>query len=805
MSVVDGGADLSSTLGEIVQYGNLTGYLSFVVPPGMFHHQTTRRMRLCLSIPHPFDVPSTRVFIPTAATVDIRPVQLMFVGRFGATSAGGNTKTLLSFPEYSDNIILPLYGYGILPDMQLFLSQETCVSQTTLQEAGYVNRISLLNITIAAPYDIPLSFRHRGSLVTSDSTVYLVLTSAEHTNRALANKVFGTTRQPLNLCLYAPQTDNLVYPTPFTFVVSRRAVTRVQNPTLPATNSTSAVVGYGTSLDLLVTGVGLDGNRSVMIPALNCSNASTYLWREAVALSAVPTAVTLAYLSSSSRFYDYGSDNGSWYLPLTELQTSRVGSKTKTANGTTSISSSFMWCINYDRYSPAEYSFEATGIPYTLAIPNVTGFSSSTTSSASVTTTTSTTLAVYQESALLGEWTKVTLKGPLVDLTGTKAMYVFLSEPLISCARPPASLVASNATDRFIVVVNATALLLPRHLGTVGTYKLCATVLYPVESDLRAGAAAIAGNESRLQFIEIPTLRINVLANTYKLFTINSTLSPTVEQGDSPMLTVDGVGLSHWSRLRLLSAAAVQAGTAVCGDSTPMPGGVIDIVVRSTYSSYQNLGTNGNANFYIQLDHEETLALPIDTYVVCFHPTPVDKWVQTSIRLSVVEHHRRQSLYNYFVDEDAYDVTVLNTFAPTKLYLPATATTTNTSLVNVVGTIGREVSLQLLCRNASTSTGFMSCGDNKRVMLARPMEDGSSPCFVDDEAEDWENIRGPYLLLHSVLTIPTQIMTEYSYVPGFADPWVLCVEVAPEEWRRPMLPEVVLQYTTEEVTGQSAP
>lgn len=773
LSVVGSSSNLTSA-DDLVRHGNLSSNLFVVIPPKFFVRQTSRRMRLCLSVPHLYDSLQRR-FVPTQATIDVQPVQLLFLGRFGAASLGSGALSTVAIPENSDNVVLPLSGYGIRADMQLFLSREPCLSQAEFQDAFYISRVSQMNISISSAYDVPLAFRDKsGTPMTAGAYKgFAVLTKAQHTNVDTANAIFGKKRSPLFVCLWAPQTRNLVFPTFFQLTVTRPSIQSI----VDATGTSPAVVDYGSYADLVITGYGLN-SFTQFVPALNCANQSTFLWRAPVQVSPVPSLLLQHGAPPVMRFADYETMNSSWFLPLNQQQTARIGSVMPVDN----VLRRFQWCVNYDVTDP-HYTFEPAGVLYVLRIPAVDGVASD------VTAAPQKALYVMQERSALGHWSKAFFSGPLIA-SATKTgnpMYMFLTEPRLSCAKLKNFIVASNSSDRFVVAIDGAAVLLPAHVSAVGTFKVCASVLYPPQRSTDAVEAA-------LQFIELTNITIVVQAPVFRLFTINGTSTATLEQGAGPLMTIDGLGLSLRSRLRLMPSAAAASGTP-CG-STSMPGGLGDIVVRPVLPG-MTINRALGARFFIHIDHEESRLIPTGLYSLCFLPNPAEPWQLSSLRLNVVGHIRKPSVYNYFSTSAAGDLVTLVATFPTKLAL--STSTMESNVVNIVGTVGREVSVQLLCRNVSGATE--ACGDNKRIMFVRPLDGDADPCFIDDEDDDWENMRGPFVMRSSIVTLPRLVTNQYTYVPSFEDPWVMCVETSADVWRRPNAPRVVLQFTSIVVTG----
>ncbi|KEG13396.1 hypothetical protein DQ04_01031090 [Trypanosoma grayi] len=811
----------NSVVEDAIKNGSMSdtqrGAAVVVLPPGFIDKETTRRMRVCLSVPLPFRS-DHRVFIPTTATVDVRPVEVYFIGPYTAHfPTAGETDQSLTVVEIADNaddLVLSLSGYGLSDDMMLFLSEERCHPRRDMGGESedmqtYIDRISRLNFTIMRPYDVPPKYRLEFAAAATSSDAFITL-SKMHTAPSEADRIFGAARTPLFVCLYAPGTYRAVYPLAFKFVVRRPYVTSIRAACEPA--APQAVVTYSSFVDLVVEGFGLYDGEAAFVPAVDCSNATSFLWRSPVRTSGVPSMAANhhtgcgANTSSLSRYVNSQKSMSSWFLSLTQAHTARIGALEPTENSI----DRFQWCVRYrdadalvnatTKAGGWRKGFVPTGILYQLIIPTTDGFLFGNSTTKHLTRKT--------RHPTLGYWEKIQLVGPLITHTYGlgNPLFMFLAEELVPCKKLKNYFINTNSSDRFITAVNGSAVIVPKLLTNTGTFKLCASAIYPER------LSSEEGTEAALQFFELKGLRIKLVDPVYAFFSLNRTEYVTVEQGQEWALPVSGSSISNMSLLRFRPL------TANC--STPMPSGLDDVIVRNLFDGLSLVGNaihppeRGDNNsetsepHYIVLERELIRGLKVQEYKVCFKPDRSTPWMSSGVVLDVREHIRRPTRYRYFADDGSEDVVSFTALPPTKIALEWLTQEEDTT--NIVGAVARELAVALWCRDGSaaenntndnkkSSSGrrdVVPCGNWRRLMFVRPLDDDRDPCFVDFEAVQPDIIRGPFVLEDSILTIPRSVSRNVSFYPNATQPWIMCLETAPERWRESISPLVQLQFTT---------
>ncbi|PWV12387.1 hypothetical protein C3747_51g252 [Trypanosoma cruzi] len=798
-----------------------------VIPPGFLNEETTRRMRVCLSVPPPFQN-NRRVFIPTSATVDVYPIEVHFIGPYAVHFPIATTDTPLTVVEVSENVkelVLPLFGYGLSDDMMLFLSEKPCLSlfdegETHGEARGAcVDCISRMNFTIMRPYDVPPNYRQSNSSHSSASVGDFFITLNEtHTASEVADRVFGRAREPLFLCLYAQGTRRAVYPLRFKFVVRRPYVKSIRSiGTSPLQQEGEAtVVVYASFVDLVVEGFGLHEGEAAFVPAVDCSNATSFLWRSPVRTSAVPSMVinggSMRYGASSSkssfssRYLSPLTSTSSWFLSLTQAHTARIGA----VEPTDDVIGRFQWCVRYrdadadvdGRASDASASdsaatedanawrrgFVPTGIPYRLVIPRVDGFLFGNSTEKHIKRKT--------RHPTLGMWESLQLVGPLIDHTFAMGnpLFMFLAEDVVPCKKLKKYFINTNSFDRFITAVNGYAIILPKLLNNTGSFKLCASAIHPGRQ------SSEEGTEAALQFFELKGLRIELERPVYSVFSLNRTDYVTVEQGQEWTLPIGGSGLSNMSLVRFRPIDT--------NCSTPMPDFLDDVIVRNLFEGLKLFGAlatpfrpEGNADkgsdsHYIVLERDLIRGLSVQEYMLCFKPDRSTPWMSSDIALNVREHVRHPTRYSYFDADGSEGVVAATALPPTKIALEWLTNERETT--NIVAAAGREVAVALWCRGGAkgNTAAVVPCGNWRRVMFVRPMDDGSDPCFTDFEAIQLDVVRGPYVLDDGILTIPRAVSRNVGFYPNATQPWILCLETAPERWRESIHPLLQLQFTT---------
>ncbi|RNF20271.1 uncharacterized protein Tco025E_03843 [Trypanosoma conorhini] len=779
-----------------------------VIPPGFFNEETTRRMRLCLSVPMPFEN-SRRVFFPTAATVDVHPVEVRFIGPYAAHFPAAAAVARLTRVEVAENVqdvVLPLFGYGLRDDMLLFLAGGRC--HPPVDEAGgaYFGRVSRMNFTILRPYDVPPNYRRpnaaRSAAATSDFFIALNIT---HTAALVADRVFGAARDPLLLCLYAPGTRRAVYPLGFTFVVRRPYITSMRSikaPSPPQREAAPVAVVYASRLDLVVEGFGLHEGEAAFVPAVDCSNATSFLWRSPVRASGVPSmAVTGDAAASAARYVNPFTSMSSWFLSLTQAQTARIGARAPDGD----VVDRFQWCVRYrDADAAADATewrsgFVPTGIPYRLTIPRTDGFRFGGRTLKRITR--------KRRHPTLGRWESLQLAGPLISHTLAQGnpLFLFLAEEPAACTAPNNnSLLGSNSSERLLVAVNGSVIILPKLLTRTGTFKLCASAVYPERRPSEEGT------EAAPQFFELTGLRIELVDPVYAVFSLNRTDHVTVEQGQHWTLPISGSGLSNMSLVRFRPIGA--------NCSTPMPRDLDDVAVLNVFEGLKFFGElvtpaqtesdedddDSGGPHYVVLGRDLIRGLAVREHRLCFKPDRSTPWMGSEVVLNVHPHVRRPTRYAYFSADGSDDVVAATALPPTKLALAWLTRERDTT--NIVGAVAREVAVALWCRDgaAPEAAAVVPCGSWRRVMFVRPLDDGvrdRDPCFVDFEANQSATVLGPYVLDDGVLTIPRAVSRNASFYPNSTQPWIMCLETAAERWREPVHPLLQLQYTTATPVG----
>ncbi|KPI84177.1 hypothetical protein ABL78_6766 [Leptomonas seymouri] len=911
-----GSADVESTY---------TG-VGIVAPLGFFARQSTQRMQVCLSVPLPFSVaasstsaagravPQQRFFAPVVSTtLDVRPIQLLYMGRFSAipsSSAATTTVsgTVIRLAEGMRDVVMPLTGYGIRPDMTMFLSSQAChgVQTTSADATGIVMSQSLLNMTIVSLYDLPSSYWNTSAASReADDEMddsgrahrprsFVVLRHGNLLRKAAAQRLFRlnttidpvtgmvtTMRMPLHVCLYAPGTATLVFPTDFQLVVDPPRLTSIRNlpsdaalitraaasmsvEELSSVTPNDAMVVYASSMDLVVEGFGLDDTNTWLIPALDCNNASSFLWRAPVTLSALPSSHTTSVriemdsdkakrplYADSSRYVDPQTSSSSWFATLQPQETVRFGSDTSVRSG--QVIRRFQWCVRIVEADETTVTaaaatvsgYVSTHLPYQLMIPTVQGFANEHLHRGAPPPTA---LTLPTQHPTKGRWFSMQLVGPLVDVVHAigSPLYMFLAPEDNTCHEVKNSYlneglhIFGNAS---FTAVNGSAVLLPRWLATAGNYRLCASAVYPTL------ASADEGIEAALQFLRLGGLRVQLIQAVYGVFALNHTTTVTVHQGQEWTLPISGSMLTNRSTVRFKASADQCADPMVA--TRKAGGGILpDIPIQNTFTGFSLFGQDDASSeldddtsvtvnrHYIVLSQSLIRALDAPaSYVLCLQPQHSLTWrAAPSITLTVLEHVRRPTHYNYFPADGSEDVVALTALAPTKVALEWNTGEENT--VNIVGAAGQQASLALWCRpapNTSTSShhsaiddngivaaeGLVPCGDHRRLKFVKPLDSDEDPCFVDAEAVSDDILRGPYVLDFGVLTLPHSLsmldgggggdgsssssINGEGYAPpitpNMTQPWIMCLETGPERWREPAHPMLQLQYTRAIPTG----
>ncbi|KPA75512.1 hypothetical protein ABB37_08409 [Leptomonas pyrrhocoris] len=902
--------------------------LGMVIPLGFFTQQSTRRMQLCLSVPLPFSpvangmAPPHRFFAPVVnTTLDVGPIQLLYMGRYSAipspssptlTTTTTTSGTVIRLAEGVRDVVLPLTGYGIRPDMTMFLSSNLChgVSTVSSDVSRIVASQSLLNVSVVSLYDLPSSYWNTSASVAASNgseqdgaedggrgrvhrpRLFVVLRHDDLLSKSAAQHLFRqdvtidpltgavtTTRVPLNVCLYAPGTATLVFPTNFQLVVDPPRVTAIRNlpsdagliaqavtgvvtAELSQLTPTAATVVYAGNMDLVVEGFGLDDTNTWLMPALDCRNASSFLWRAPVQLSALPSSQTTflrieknaagttasPLYADSSRYVDPQTSFSSWFASLRQQETVRFGSDTSVSSG--QVVHRFQWCVRIaedGETTTASATAAATettsntsgyvsaGIPYQLVLPAIHGFALE---NARRGAPPSTTLVLPTQHLSNGRWFPMQLVGPLVDVVDEigSPLHLFLAPEAYTCHAVKNSYL-HQGLDTFrnasSAAVNGSAVLLPRLLTTAGSYRLCASAVYPTL------AAADDGVEAALQFFNLDGLRVELVQAVYGVFALNHTTTVTVEQGQEWTLPISGSMLTNRSVVRFQTSADL-CGEPMVATKTAGGGKLPDIPIQNDFTGFALFGQDDASSeleggtsvivhgYYIVLSQNliRALAAPA-AYVLCLQPQRSLAWrAAPSITLNVMPHVRRPTHYRYFPADGSEDVAALTALAPTKVALEWNTGEVNT--VNIVGAAGQQVSLALWCLpppNASSSFSSFSstnnaedssargveeelvpCGDHRRVMFVKPLDGDGDPCFVDAEAVPEDVLRGPYVLDFGVLTLPHSLSVADGatssdsdrvsrVMPNMTQPWIMCLETAAERWREPTYPMLQLQYT----------
>ncbi|CAC22694.1 conserved hypothetical protein [Leishmania major strain Friedlin] len=881
-----------------------------VVPLGFFTQHSLRRMQLCLSVPLPFAtnttggsselVPQRRFFAPLVnTTLDVRPIQLLYMGRYSSIPASAAAvppnpaappstgATLIRLAEGARDVVLPLTGYGIRPDMTMFLSSQLCHGVPISSIGRHDNLVkeqSALNISVVSLYDLPSSYwapmgadndaqgdggSESGS--THQPRVFVVLKHSDLLSSSAAQRLFGAStaaadgaRKPLNVCLYAPGTATLVFPTNFQLVVEPPRVTAIRNlpsdaPLLaratahmpPYNNNSSssssssplppssvATVVYAGIMDLIVEGFGLEGTNTWLTPAVDCGNASSHLWRTPVQLSALPSSttttmriavengsVTSPLYAESTRYVDPQTSFSSWFISLRQAETARVGADANISSGT--YVDRFQWCVRIGEANEDEAvsPYVSTGLPYRLVIPATDGFvlEDSPKHQNHITTV----LPLPMQHATGGRWFAMKLAGPIVDVVQAigSPLYMFLAPKDLPCYALKNSYIHQGLHSfgsASFSAVNGSAVLLPRWLTVPGIYQLCASTLYPTLD------SADEGIEAALQFFSLHGLQVQLTNAVYSVSALNHTTSVTVEQGQEWALPISGSLLTNRSLVRF-HASASQCSQPMVATTSSGGAELPDIRVQDAFTGFSLFGDEDDNRdsedsfpasvHYIVLPQSliRSLAAPA-TYVLCFQPQNHLDWrVAPAISLIVKTHVRRPTAYSYFPADGSEDVVLLTALPPSKVALEWN--TGEENMVNVVGTAGRQVSLALWCLPAPTRSNnsgvgveedLVPCGDHRRVMFVKPMDNDEDPCFVDAEAVPEDVVRGPYVLHTGVLTMPYVPSTRGSgngddavpvIIPNITQPWIMCLETGPERWREPVHPMFQLQYTHAMPTG----
>ncbi|KAG5507875.1 hypothetical protein JIQ42_07166 [Leishmania sp. Namibia] len=858
--------------------------VSVVVPLGFFTQHSLRRMQLCLSVPLPFaanttgvdgePVPQRHLFAAPLVNdmLDVRPIQLLYTGRYSAVPAALSNAgaAVVRLAEGTRVVVLPLNGYGIRPDMTMFLSPQLCHGVpigSTGSSDSLVERQSALNISVGSLYDLPSSYwattgahssvQGYGSSKSDRAhqpRVFVVLKHSDLLSKSAARRLFGAStatpgggRTPLNVCLYAPGTATLVSPTNFQLVVEPPRGTSIRN--LPSDApllargaahmpSSVATVVYVSNMDLIVEGFGLDDANTWLVPAVDCGNVSSYLWRTGAPLSSLPSSTTTTariavargsatnpLYAESTRYVDPQTSYSSWFLSLRQAETARVGANANASSGT--YVDRFQWCVRIavKGEDVAVSPYVPTGLPYRLVIPAADGFALE--SSSKHDNHIATVLALPTQHDTKGRWFPMKLAGPIVDVVQAigSPLYMFLAPQELSCYAVKNGYMHQGLHalgNAFFSAGNSSAVLLPRLLAAPGIYKLCASTLHP------ALASADGSMEATLPFLTLDGLRVQLTKAVYSVFALNHSTSVTVEQGEEWTLPVSSSLLTSRSLVRFCPVESQCSEPMVAAESS---GGakLPDIRVHDAFAGFSLFGskaddgdsedtiiTNGHCVVLSQ-SFIRSLEAPA-TYVLCFQPQNHLDWrVAPDISLIVKPHARRPTTYSYFPRDGSEDVALLTALAPSKVALEWNTGEKHT--VNIVGTVGRQVSLALWCPPAPTNSSSLGrgvaeelvpCKGHRRVMFVKPMDNDEDPCFVDAEAVSEDVLRGPYVLDAGLLTLPYALSTPARghgrdavrmAIASMTRPWVMCLETGPERWRESVDPLFQLQYTHAWPTG----
>ena len=715
---------------------------AIILAPNVVDRAVARKLHVCLSVVHAHDA-KARTFLPSDAFLDIRGVEVYYLGSSRASPAEGDGYATVEVPENSENFILPVSGYGLRSDMTFFVARSPCFLDGRDPDA-YMAAASLLNMSTYASYDVPLGFRADGSSTGHARTVspFLVLTRAEHTDSSVATRLFGTVgqRQPLWMCLRTPGIVEGVIAIPFRFMIRVPYVTSV----VRADNPLSSGVVYSSTVDLIVTGFGLKAGLSRLIPAIDCNDQKSHLWWAAVPLTTVPLTAPVSKYTRSTNEVD---GIGSYFLSLTPHQTARIGSL---LSGQTQRA--FKWCAQYD--PSLSFVEAAAGYNYTLTVPTLAGFVN-----ASAPEGVATALSLVTVPVKGSDYTAFSLVGDLLDsLSSVDNAFYLAFMPM----HAPCESVTTNASDagidRWIVVEDGSAVILPSQIPPIGTYRVCFSTVLPT---LSMGS----GYEATLRFVDATGLRLVVSAPAFSLRSINGTSALTLYTRQEWVLPIEGAGISNRTVLRLMNSSNCEAIRSI-----------EDIPV---YESFERMSIFGKrATFYAFVPTETTRALAPGKYTVCMLPTASREWMYTGVSVNLLQRARTPTWYNYFSDEAEGNISSVAVQLPTKIVQQP-------NISYVYATKGAEMSMYLTC-------GAQPCPDRSRVIVARAEYGDSDPCLVDEFDFPGEYAQGPFVLHDGVLTLTANTTSHLFETLGSNYNWTLCVETGPSFWRQPQRPFVFL-------------
>ncbi|KAG5486568.1 hypothetical protein CUR178_07935 [Leishmania enriettii] len=690
-------------------------------------------MQLCLSVPLPFaanttgvdgePVPQRHLYAAPLvnATLNVHPIQLLYMGRYSAVPAALSNAgaAVVRLAEGTRDVVLPLTGDGIRPDMTVFLTPQLC-------------------------HGVPI-----GSNGSNESDrahqprIFVALKRSDLPSKSAARRLFdsstatpGEGRTPLNVCLYAPRTATLVSSTSFQLVVEPPRVTSIRNlpsdtPLLaratahmppygksssssPELPSSVATVVYASNMDLSVEGFGLDDANTWLVPAVDCGNVSSYLWRTGVPLSSLPSSTTTTVriaiargsatnplYAASTRYVDPQTFYSSWFLSLRQAETARVGASANVISGT--YVDRFQRCVHMavKGEDVAVSPYVPTGLPYRSVISAADGFVLE--SSSKHDNHIATVLALPTQHDTKGRRFPMKLAGPIFNVVQAigSPLYMFLAPQELSCYAVKNGYMHQGLHalgNAFFSSVNGSAVLLPRWLAAPGICKLCASALHP------ALASADGSMEATLPFFTLDGLQVQLTKAVYSVFTLNHTTSVTVEQGEEWTLPVLGSLLTSRSLVRFRPVESQCSEPMVAAESS---GGakLPDIRVHDAFAGFSLFGgkdddgdsedtiiTNGH---YVVLSQSflRSLAAPA-TYVLYFQPQNHLDWrVAPDISLIVKPHVRRPKAYRSFPRDGREDVALLTALAPSKVALEWNTSEKHT--VNIVGSVYRQISLAM--------------------------------------------------------------------------------------------------------------
>lgn len=342
-------------------------------------------------------------------------------------------------------------------------------------------------------------------------------------------KYFTSLSNPLSLQLYDSGT-RLVYSTGFTVGFKVRGITSIANSygELPShysmhpggvAQNLEPLIVYGSSSVLVVTGYQIEGGS--IIPALNCSVPSTFLWSHSVTLSSIEPYPPRGFDSDGQT--DYKDIK---YAYLTKNETTQF-----------TVPASFEWCERYVDEGDVEWT--STGLRGYASLPAVRGLISETER------------LIHEARLSRSETTWYTLRLAFqISMSVIAPIFIKLSPASIPCEESLLQVAPLGVSGSF--TINS-------HSISSGTYKVC----YAVCS---------SWTEVPSSYHEVPlaAVKISVDDSPVPFITLlNGTTHLRVNR-QSQLMSVESVGLTPHSAIQLVSENTICSGLSLSYHPVPI-------------------------------------------------------------------------------------------------------------------------------------------------------------------------------------------------------------------------------------------